>query len=146
MFGFVTVAEKNRKLGSQPFVVATAHLRLFTVRSLGHHNFPNTSQNSSIHPFHNNFNPNMMRSISLQRAQSRPLGIRLALKVCSAPACRAQSPVITPLVCREQFARRASSSPPAPTPKGPKFRMNSQQPQHLGSPKLTTSMKPSLRG
>lgn len=114
-------SEKNTVSFSNPFVVASVQLRLFTVRSLGHHNFSTTTSQNSFHPLHNNFNLNMIRSISHQQTQLRPLVIRLALRGCSASACRAQSRVVAPLACREQFIRRASSSPPAPKPKAPKF-------------------------
>lgn len=114
-------SEMNAVSLSNSFLVASAQLPLFTGRSLGHHNFCTTPQNS-FHPLHNNFNLNMIRSISHQRTQLRPLVIRLALRGCSAPPCRAQSRIVAPLVRHEQFIRRASSSPPAPKPKGPKLR------------------------
>lgn len=64
----------------------------------------------------------MIRSISLQRIQIRPLVTRLAPRGNAAPSCSPRLAVVTRAVYREQFIRRASSAPPpAAKPRGPKF-------------------------
>ncbi|KAG8159628.1 hypothetical protein KVR01_010265 [Diaporthe batatas] len=80
----------------------------------------------------------MIRSISLQRVQLRPLVTRLAPRGNSAPSCCPRYPVVARAVCREQFIRRASSAPPPATkPRGPKFEIPQRMiVYHMGTPRI----------